>query len=220
MLVIHPDECIDCGVCEPECPVDAIKADIEPSLEKWLSLNAEYAKIWPNIKVKKAPPPDWKEWEGKADKFQYFFSKSWLGWLKPAVAWLAIVRAAAGDTRWLSLANPISWSARSRLFGGSDAIRSIETARVWKTRPQASESTVAGTRRVIRLAVLISLLLPALLLARLARFLLLLAGLLSAALLLSGLPLAWRLLVLLAGLILLAWLVVLIGIVHLKYLIG
>src|SRR6266436_4938798 len=71
MLVIHPDECIDCGVCEPECPVDAIKADIEPGLEKWLSLNAEYAKIWPNIAVRKVPPPDWKEWEGKADKLQY-----------------------------------------------------------------------------------------------------------------------------------------------------
>ena len=54
------------------CPVDAIKADTEPGLEKWLSLNAEYAKIWPNIEVKKAPPPDWKEWEGKADKLQYF----------------------------------------------------------------------------------------------------------------------------------------------------
>ena len=53
MLVIHPDECIDCGVCEPECPVDAIKPDTEPGLEKWLSLNAEYAKIWPNITVKK-----------------------------------------------------------------------------------------------------------------------------------------------------------------------
>ena len=44
MLVIHPDECIDCGVCEPECPVDAIKPDTEPGLEKWLSLNAEYAR--------------------------------------------------------------------------------------------------------------------------------------------------------------------------------
>jgi len=53
---IHPDECVDCGVCEPECPVDAIKADSEPGLEKWLSLNAEYARIWPNITVKKAPP--------------------------------------------------------------------------------------------------------------------------------------------------------------------
>jgi ferredoxin len=38
----------------------------------WLSLNAEYAKIWPNITVKKAPPPDSKEWEGKPDKLQYF----------------------------------------------------------------------------------------------------------------------------------------------------
>src|ERR1700747_3296350 len=52
VLVIHPDECIDCGVCEPECPVDAIKPDTEPGLEKWLLLNAEYAKIWPNITVK------------------------------------------------------------------------------------------------------------------------------------------------------------------------
>jgi ferredoxin len=40
MLVIHPDECIDCGVREPECPVDAIKPDTEPGLEKWLEINA------------------------------------------------------------------------------------------------------------------------------------------------------------------------------------
>ena len=73
MLVIHPDECIDCGVCEPECPVDAIKADTEPGLEKWLLLNAEYAKIWqPNIRVKKAPPPDWKEWEGRRTNSNIF----------------------------------------------------------------------------------------------------------------------------------------------------
>ena len=39
MLVIKPDECIDCGVCEPECPVDAIVADTEPGNEKWLELN-------------------------------------------------------------------------------------------------------------------------------------------------------------------------------------
>ena len=56
MLVIHPDECIDCGVCEPECPVEAIKPDTEPGLEKWLGLNAEYAKTWPNITVKKDGP--------------------------------------------------------------------------------------------------------------------------------------------------------------------
>ena len=72
MLVIHPDECIDCSVCVPECPVDAIKPDMDPGLEKWLSLNAKYAKTWPKITVKKAPPPDSKEWEGKPDKLQYF----------------------------------------------------------------------------------------------------------------------------------------------------
>jgi ferredoxin len=76
MLVIHPDECIDCGVCEPECPVDAIKPDTESGLEKWLSLNAEYAKIWPNITAKKAPPPDSKDWEGRSDKLQYFSPNS------------------------------------------------------------------------------------------------------------------------------------------------
>jgi ferredoxin len=68
MLVIHPDECIDCGVCEPECPVDAIKPDTEPGLEKWLEINTQYAEIWPNITVKREPPPYAKEWEGKPDK--------------------------------------------------------------------------------------------------------------------------------------------------------
>jgi ferredoxin len=58
MLVIHPDECIDCGVCEPECPVDAIKPDTEPGLEKWLEINAKYSQIWPNITRKKPAPPD------------------------------------------------------------------------------------------------------------------------------------------------------------------
>ena len=56
MLVIHPDECIDCGVCEPECPVEAIKPDTEAGAEKWLKLNFEYSKTWPNITVKRAPP--------------------------------------------------------------------------------------------------------------------------------------------------------------------
>ena len=53
MLVIKPDECIDCGVCEPECPVDAIKADTEPGSEKWLEINTKYSEIWPNISEKK-----------------------------------------------------------------------------------------------------------------------------------------------------------------------
>ena len=43
MLVIHPDECIDCGVCEPECPVDAIHSDTDPNIEKWAELNRIYS---------------------------------------------------------------------------------------------------------------------------------------------------------------------------------
>ena len=67
-LVIHPDECIDCGICEPECPVDAIKPDDEPGLERWLELNAELAEIWPVITEQKDPMPDAEDWNGKEDK--------------------------------------------------------------------------------------------------------------------------------------------------------
>jgi ferredoxin len=74
MLVIHPDECIDCGVCEPECPIEAIKPDTEPGLEKWLGVNAEYARTWPNITIKKEAPTDAKEWEDVPDKFDKYFS--------------------------------------------------------------------------------------------------------------------------------------------------
>jgi len=74
MLIIHPDEFIDCGVCEPECPVDAIKPDTEPGLEKFLSLNAEFAKTWPNITAKKDPPADAKAWEDVPGKLEQHFS--------------------------------------------------------------------------------------------------------------------------------------------------
>ena len=74
MLVINPSECIDCGVCEPECPVDAIRPDTEPGLEKWLSINTEYASKWPNITIKRDPPADAKEYEQEADKFEKYFS--------------------------------------------------------------------------------------------------------------------------------------------------
>ncbi len=67
-LVIHPDECIDCGVCEPECPAEAIKPDSEPGTEKWLALNAEYAKIWPNVTIKKDAMADAEAWDGKPGK--------------------------------------------------------------------------------------------------------------------------------------------------------
>jgi ferredoxin len=76
MLVIHPDECIDCGVCEPECPADAIMPDTEPGFEKWLEVNAACAKIWPNITTKKEAPADAKEWEGLSNKFEKQFSSN------------------------------------------------------------------------------------------------------------------------------------------------
>jgi len=73
MLVIHPDECIDCALCEPECPVDAIFSEDElPESEHvFLELNAELAEVWPNITEMKEPPADVTEWENKPDKLQY-----------------------------------------------------------------------------------------------------------------------------------------------------
>lgn len=75
MLVIHPDECIDCGVCEPECPEEAIIPDTEPNAEKWVELNMKYAQIWPNITEKKDPPADAADWTGKPDKLDYLDPK-------------------------------------------------------------------------------------------------------------------------------------------------
>lgn len=72
MLVINPDECIDCGVCEPECPAEAIKPDTEPTLDVWLALNTEHSRLWPNIAHKKEPPPDAKDWDGKPGKRELF----------------------------------------------------------------------------------------------------------------------------------------------------
>jgi len=74
MLVIHPDECIDCGVCEPECPPNAIIPDSDGKAEKWLKMNAEFAVKWPNITRKGTPPPDADEHKGESDKFQKYFT--------------------------------------------------------------------------------------------------------------------------------------------------
>jgi len=74
MLVINPDECIDCGVCEAECPAEAIAPDSEPRAERWVSVNRDHAAIWPNISRKKAPAADADEWRGVPDKFEKFFS--------------------------------------------------------------------------------------------------------------------------------------------------
>ena len=69
-LVIHPDECIDCALCEPECPIDAIFSEDElpADQENFLELNAELAEIWPNITEKKDAPADAPDWEGKPGK--------------------------------------------------------------------------------------------------------------------------------------------------------
>ena len=74
MLVINPDECIDCGVCEPECPAEAIFPDSQPGLEAWVKLNAQYAAVWPNISIKRGAPDDAKAFDGIANKLEQYFS--------------------------------------------------------------------------------------------------------------------------------------------------
>ena len=69
-LVIHPDECIDCALCEPECPVEAIYADDElpEDQQQLLDIAAELAESWPNISEKKEALPDAEIWNGKPNK--------------------------------------------------------------------------------------------------------------------------------------------------------
>lgn len=76
MLVIHPDECIDCGVCEPECPADAIRADTEADMEKWVDFNRKYSELWPVILASKDPLPQADEQDGATDKLTAAFSEN------------------------------------------------------------------------------------------------------------------------------------------------
>lgn len=71
-LAIDPEECIDCSLCEPECPVEAIVADddLEPHEEHYIELNAELAAIWPVITEQKDPLPEAEEWKDKKDKLE------------------------------------------------------------------------------------------------------------------------------------------------------
>ena len=71
-LVINPDECIDCALCRPECPVNAIMEyrSVPKAQQEFIRLNAELAAIWPNISEKIPPPPDVEEWEGVPDKLK------------------------------------------------------------------------------------------------------------------------------------------------------
>ena len=70
--VTHPDECIDCGACAPECPADVMRRDTEPGVEKCLALNAEFAAKWPNIALRREPAADAAEWDGKPGKVALF----------------------------------------------------------------------------------------------------------------------------------------------------
>lgn len=73
MLVINPDECIDCNLCVPECPVEAIfpEDEIPKGQENFLEINAELAEKWPVLSVIKPAPEDADEWAGVPDKLQY-----------------------------------------------------------------------------------------------------------------------------------------------------
>src|SRR3990167_2194272 len=70
MLVINPDECIDCALCEPECPVNAIVSqdDLPSAQQEFLELNERLSKAWPNITTIKEAPLDAKSWEGVEGK--------------------------------------------------------------------------------------------------------------------------------------------------------
>jgi ferredoxin len=72
-VVINPDECIDCGLCVPECPVNAIFSDKElpASQIDFLQINYEYSRHWPILTEKKAALSDAEFWAGKTDKRQF-----------------------------------------------------------------------------------------------------------------------------------------------------
>ncbi|MGH8280266.1 MAG: ferredoxin FdxA [Gammaproteobacteria bacterium] len=70
MLAIDPDECIDCSLCEPECPIDAIHSedDLPADQEPFKALNAALCKTWPSITQQKPGPADAQRWEGQPGK--------------------------------------------------------------------------------------------------------------------------------------------------------
>jgi len=72
-LVIDPEECIDCTLCEPECPAEAIFAedDVPADMEHFTALNEELSREWPVITEMKEAPEDAKEWDGVKDKLKY-----------------------------------------------------------------------------------------------------------------------------------------------------
>lgn len=75
MLVIHPDECIECGVCAPQCPVEAIVPDGGSDTRPWSDLNRRYAQVWPNIVRKGTPPDNATQMQGVPNKLRDLFSE-------------------------------------------------------------------------------------------------------------------------------------------------
>ena len=74
MLVINPEECIDCGLCEPVCPIEAIIPDSYAEAAEWVKINTEYAKIWPQISYKrKTPYPEADAFKGVKNKYPQHF---------------------------------------------------------------------------------------------------------------------------------------------------
>lgn len=69
-LVIDPDECIDCTLCEPECPAEAIYSEdeIPAGQEQFLEINAELSQQWPVITEMKPAPEDADQWREVKDK--------------------------------------------------------------------------------------------------------------------------------------------------------
>ena len=76
MLVINPDECIDCGVCETECPVNAIEPDTNKDTEKLVVLNRDMSLKWPNITKKKDALPDADAFRDVKNKMENYFSEN------------------------------------------------------------------------------------------------------------------------------------------------
>ena len=76
-LAIKPDECIDCGVCEPECPVSAIEPDTNEGAREWIKINTKYSDMWPNITKKRESdvPKEQEKWRNVTGKLKYLSEK-------------------------------------------------------------------------------------------------------------------------------------------------